>query len=227
MIDEFDGPLDLLLHLIKKSNINICDIKLSLIADQYLEYINEMKKLDLDIASEYLVVAAELIEIKSKNLLPKEEEDSEDPEVNLIERIKEYEKYKNLVNIFRSYELTEMKYHNKEPEMSNKYIDKTELKEGITLDMLLEAFKDFLNKKEDEKPLNTKITTKEYSLDDRNKEIKNILKMRKKVYFDELFENFEKGYIVITFLSILDLCKKNEINITQENNFSKIVLEVK
>ena len=99
-INEFEGPLDLLLHLIKESNIKIEDIKIDEITKQYLDYINKMEEMNLDIASEYLVMAAELIEMKSNNLLPKKEEkelvEEEDPKEELIRRLLEYESYKKL-----------------------------------------------------------------------------------------------------------------------------------
>ena len=107
-INEFEGPLDLLLHLIKESNIKIEDIKIDEITKQYLDYINKMEEMNLDIASEYLVMAAELIEMKSNNLLPKKEEkelvEEEDPKEELIRRLLEYESYKKMTEVFREYE---------------------------------------------------------------------------------------------------------------------------
>ena len=104
-IKEFSGPLDLLLHLIKKSNINIYDISIDEITKQYLLYIEKMEEMNLNIASEYLVMAAELIEMKSSYLLPKQETESdeieEDPKENLIKRLLEYEQYKNMSDTFK------------------------------------------------------------------------------------------------------------------------------
>ena len=109
-LSEFEGPLDLLLHLIKKDNINIFDISIKDITDQYLEYINKMKLEKLDVTSEYLVMAAELIELKSKLLLPNKteeiEEEIEEATNNLIDRLVEYEKYKNMTSTFKELENT-------------------------------------------------------------------------------------------------------------------------
>ena len=108
-INEFEGPLDLLLHLIKESNINIQDIEINQITKQYLDYINKMEELNINVAASYLVMAAELMEIKSKSLLPNEEEVSdEDEEIisreNLINKLLEYEKYKNMIDTFKDME---------------------------------------------------------------------------------------------------------------------------
>jgi segregation and condensation protein A len=227
-IDKFEGPLDLLLHLIKKSNINITDINIVDITKQYLEYIKEMEELNLDIASEYLTMAAELIEMKSKILLPQQEEDVEDDRQNLINRLIDYEQYKHVIERFKTLELDRRDEFTKEPEDLRKYdcVSETHLNSDITLNDLLEAFNIFLEKKEKEKPLNTKITTKEYSVTKRSEEIKEILNNKKKITFNELFEEYNKSYIVVTFLAILNLSKKENIKLKQDNNFKEIYIEV-
>jgi len=225
-IDKFEGPLDLLLHLIKKSNINIVDISIVDITKQYLDYINEMEEMNLDIASEYLTMAAELIEMKSKILLPQQEEDVEDDRQNLINRLIDYEQYKQVIERFKTLELGRRDEFTKTPEDLKKYdcVSETHLKDNITLNDLLEAFNIFINKKE--KPLNTKITTKEYSVTKRSEEIKQILNKRKKITFNELFKEYNKSYIVVTFLAILNLSKKENIKLKQDNNFKEIYIEV-
>ena len=116
-IDNFTGPMDLLLHLIKESKMNIMDIKLEIIIDNYLEYINKMQKMNLDIASSYLVMASELLEIKSRMLLPKqeEEEEEEDPKERLINRLILYEQYKSQVESFKKLESERNNYYTKIP----------------------------------------------------------------------------------------------------------------
>lgn len=227
-IDKFEGPLDLLLHLIKKSNINITDINIVDITKQYLEYIKEMEELNLDIASEYLTMAAELIEMKSKILLPQQEEDVEDDRQNLINRLIDYEQYKQVIEKFKTLELDRRDEFTKVPEDLKKYdcVSETHLNKDITLNDLLDAFSIFLQKKEKEKPLNTKITTKEYSVTKRSEEIKEILNKKKKITFNELFKEYNKSYIVVTFLAILNLSKKENIKLKQENNFKEIYIEV-
>lgn len=232
-IDNFDGPLDLLLHLIKKDDIDIYDIKIEDITKQYLDYINKMKKMNLDIASEYLVMASELMEIKSFSLLPHnktEEEDEyvEDPREQLIKKLVEYQKYKDIAPFFKKLEEERSKEYSKTiSDLSEfKTNEKIEL-DDIDLSDLVKAFQEFLKRKELEKPLNTKITNKEYSIKKRNLEIKKILQKKKKITFEELFEEHNKSYYIVTFLSILDLAKKQDIKITQEDNFSKIFLSLK
>lgn len=227
-IDKFEGPLDLLLHLIKQSNIDIYDIKIDEIAKQYLDYINKMESLNLDIASSYLVMAAELIEIKASMLLPKpeveEDEFEEDPKERLIKRLIEYENYKEMTSKFHELEIERKEYFTKVPSDISDYKGSNNLPDDVVLDDLINAFEKFLNRKEISKPLNTKITTKEYSISVRSKEIYNMIKRKKKINFSELFEIKTKDYIVVSFLSILSLAKNKEIKIVQESNFENIVL---
>ena len=232
-IDNFDGPLDLLLHLIKKMDIDIYDISIEEITKQYLDYINSMKELNLDIASEYLVMASELIEMKSSMLLPKndivEDEYEEDPKERLIKRLIEYKRYKELVPDFKELEQLRKEEFTKEPDSLDEFKKETEdvILEDLKLEDLINAFSEFLKRKELEKPLNTKITKKEYSVKKRNKEIKKILEEKKKNSFEELFDVMTKDYVVVTFLSILDLARKQSLVIKQENNFNKIYLKIK
>lgn len=227
-IDKFEGPLDLLLHLIKKSNINIIDINIVEITQQYLDYINKMEKLNLDIASSYLVMASELIEMKSNILLPKPNLDEiEEERQELINKLIDYEQYKKLTSYFKNLETDRREEYTKEPMDLRKYgyTSETHLKGEVELEDLVNALNKFFTKKQLEKPLNTKITSKEYSQKERSEEIINIIKKRKKIEFEELFDKYEKSYVVVTFLSILDLARKSYININQEKNFNKIYIE--
>ena len=233
-INEFEGPLDLLLHLIKQSNIDIYDIEISEITKQYLDYINKMEELNINVASSYIVMAAELMEIKSKSLLPKKEEepDEEDEEViskeNLINKLIEYKKYKEMAPSFKELEQTRQNIYIKSPEKLNNYLDEIVVKnEDTSVDDLVDAFKKFLERKNLEKPITTKITNKEYSVKERKHNIKNILKEKKKVLFTELFEENNTGFIIVTFLSILEMTKEKEIIIKQDTNFSNITIELK
>lgn len=231
-IDNFDGPLDLLLHLIKKSDIDIYDISIEEITKQYLGYITKMQEMDLDIASEYLIMASELMEIKSSMLLPSTqvEEDTyeEDPREQLIKRLIEYKKYKEITSEFRTLEEERKKEYTKNSSDLSEFKVEEEVDLGdINIDDLINAFNKLLERKELEKPLNTKITKREYSVKKRSQEIKSILKQKKNVDFEELFEEVNREYIVVTFLSILDLAKKQDLLIKQDDNFSKIYLSLK
>ena len=230
-INEFQGPLDLLLHLIKQSNISINEIGIDKITKQYLNYIQRMEELNLDIASEYLVMAAELIEIKSSSLLPKndveDDEYEEDPKEKLINRLLEYEQYKKMTDTFKELEEYRQEIYTREPDNLLDYKDDDEVDYGVDLNDLIDALNKFLEQKQLDKPLNTKITNKEYSVSIRSHEIRNILKKKKKVNFVDLFEVYNKEYIVITFLSILAMSRKQEIEIEQEQNFKNIIIKEK
>ena len=146
-INEFEGPLDLLLHLIKQSNIDIVDIEINEITKQYLDYINKMEELNINVASSYLVMAAELMEIKSKSLLPKQEEETEGEEEvvskeNLINKLLEYQKYKNMISTFKDMETERQKIYVKSPEKVSNYVNEIIKNDNDTsIDDLVNAFK--------------------------------------------------------------------------------------
>ena len=158
-----------------------------------------------------------------------EDDDSyeEDPRENLINRLLEYKKYKEMIDTFKEMETDRRDIFTKEP-MNLKDFKKDIVNEGdITLDDLLKALNDFLKRKEAQKPRTTKITKKEISVSDRTKDIRKILSERKKVSFFDLFEQKTRAYVVVTFLSILEMAKHGEIKIVQENNFNEITVNLR
>ena len=231
-IDNFEGPLDLLLHLVKEANIDILDIKVEEITDKYLEYIKREEELNINIAASYLVMASELMYLKSKSLLPvvkKDDEEVEDEEItreNLINRLIEYKRYKEMTPVFKELEEERKKIYIKAPEKVSNYVDNTLVGEA-SVDDLIEAFKRFLERKEEEKPLETTIARKEYSVKERKNNIRNILKVKKKVYLEELFEEYNRPVVVVTFLSILEMVKEKSVVISQDRNFDKILIELR
>ena len=232
-IEDFSGPLDLLLHLIKESKMNIYDLKINEITKQYIDFINHMEKLNIDVASEYLVMASTLIHLKSKMLINEkdEEETVNDEEITTEEELKrrliEYNQYKELTNSFKILENKRQEVYTKVPESLNEFRENIKLNTDTTLDDLLNAFEEFLKRQKYLKPLDTKVTEKELSVTKRSKEIKSILKKKKKMNFFELFEVVNKPYVVVTFLSILEMAKNNEISINQGKNFDNILIEMK
>ena len=233
-IDAFEGPLDLLLHLIKKSNISIYDISVEEITNQYLDYINKMEELNIDVASSYLVMAASLVELKSKSLLPHKEEkedDNDEEELSrdsLINRLVEYQKYKDITSKFKELELERDQIYIKPPENINNYVsEKITSEYGVSSELLVEAFEKLLERKNFEKPLLTKITNKEYSVRQRKSEIKKILSSKKTVEFSELFEVRNISYVITTFLSILEMAREDDLIIKQDDNFKNIYIELK
>ena len=227
-LDNFQGPMDLLLHLIKKKKMNILDIKLEIIIDEYLDYIKHMEDMNLNIASSYLVMASELIEIKSRMLLPNslEDEDEDDLKENLVNRLIEYEKYKELVPIFKQLEDERSNYKTKSPSSILEYKSDENYTSDLNMEDLVNAYKKFLERIEDEKPITTKVTKKEISVASQIKNIRDKLKSEKRFDFFNLFEIKTKEYIIATFLAILEMSRENEIRIIQDGNFKNIVVEV-
>ena len=177
-------------------------------------------------------MASELIEIKSSSLLPVQhneaDEFEEDPRERLINRLLEYKYYKESTSSFKELESIRKEVYTKEPCDLRDYVDNNEVVDyGVDLNDLLCAFAKFLNEKETHKPLNTKITNKEYSVGKRSIEIRDIIRVKKKVSFSELFDVMTKEYVVVTFLAILSMSKKQEIKISQEDNFKDICIVAK
>jgi segregation and condensation protein A len=230
---DFEGPLDLLLHLVKESKMDIYEINIHEIIDQYLDFIHSMKEKNIDVASEYLVMASELVHLKSKLLVNRKEEENEDDEftINSEEDLKnkllEYEKYKEITSSFQELEERRGEVYTKLPENIRDYIEDNNPHHGeLDIEDLFNAYMLFLDRQKLTKPLNTKITKKELSVEDKIKDIRTILTKRKRVNFLELFTEVTKDQIVVTFLSILEMTKNNEINITQKDNFSPIMIEM-
>ncbi len=228
-IDKFEGPLDLLLHLIKESDIDIFDINIAEITNQYLKYIETMENLNLNIDSEYLVMAAQLIEMKSRELLPNETSDDldeyeEDPKEALINRLLEYQKYKELALEFHDLEDNRKLMYSKIPSELTSFKSNEVILDDISLDDLVLAFVNFQKRKLLERPLNTVVTRKEYSVHERCLDIIKRLNHKKKIKFEELFDIHSKDYVVVTFLAILDLAKNGRLMIKQDRNLDEIIL---
>ena len=230
-INDFDGPLDLLWHLIKAHKMDIYDINIEKITKEYLSFIDEHKELTIDGASEYLVMASELIHLKSKLLLNKndEEEDAEyeiNTEDDLRNRLIEYEKLKAAADRLVELEDKRKEVLTKLPSNLSEYADKSvKLSSDITLDDLLKAFEGYLNRKKLDEPVNKAVTKRELSVEDRCLSIKSYLHNRGKVNFLDLFDEVDKPYVIVTFLGILNLVKSREAVISQEYNFGDIYIE--
>ncbi|MES1045735.1 segregation/condensation protein A [Bacillus obstructivus] len=232
-IDAFEGPLDLLLHLINRLEIDIYDIPMAAITEQYLIYIHTMKELELDIASEYLVMAATLLAIKSKMLLPKHEEEleedfeyEEDPRDDLVEKLIEYRKYKEAAQELKHLEEERGQIFTKPPSDLSEYMKDIQIDQqqsDVTIYDMIGALNKLLRRKKLQKPLSTKISRQEISIENRMEEILNDLtSISGRRSFFTLFEIPDKHHIVITFLAVLELMKRNEILVEQEGNFEEI-----
>lgn len=223
-LENFEGPLDLLLHLIKEAKMDITDIKLSEITDQYIKYLDQVDELDMEKASEFIEMAATLLEIKSKKLIPRLDDftpEEEDSEQRLIRQIEEYklfkeasENLKNIENINRLY---------KEPEPSaNKC--KIVIKDMV-LDNLLDVFANLLHKvrvkSQDIEPKN--IVKDRFTVAEKIAAIKDSVMVKEKIKFSELIdENITRSEVINVFLAILELLKLQTISIVQNNIFEEI-----
>ena len=177
-INEFEGPLDLLLHLIKINEMNIMDIQIEEITKQYVDYLKSQERLNIDIDSEYLVMASELMEIKSKMLLPNEKMDEEDEEIDpreeLIQSLLEYEAYKKLSQVLEEKNENRSYIYTKLPENINNYVEDVDISNEGEIEDLINAFKLFLERKSKSKPLKTRVTVKEISVSSRCLEIRDV-----------------------------------------------------
>lgn len=234
-IEAFQGPMDLLLHLIDKAEIDIYDIPINVIAEQFIEYIGEMEELNLEVASEFLLMAATLLEIKSKMLLPQktkdtgdEMEDEElDPRAELIKRIVEYKRYKDAAEELKNFESIYSKMFVKPREELVEYIDDEVQLTGLNIDMLLQSLnKMIVNNKRKINTLDISfIQREEYTLEQCIEKIKNKLEIKERIKFSELFtSSSNRSEIVVYFLSILELVRSKYINIEQKEDFSDLFI---
>ena len=240
-LNVFEGPLDLLLHLIEKNKVNIYDIPIVTITEQYLEYINNMEEEDLDVMSEFLVMAAHLIKIKSKMLLPRveeNEEEEEDPRDELVKRLLEYKMYKYAANELKDLEITGSKSFYKTPsipsEVKNYHqeIDPYDMisEMDINLEKLNDIFKSVMRKQVDKvDPIRSKfknIEKEEISLEAKMIEVREQVRGLEGINFRTLLEmQASRMNIIVTFLAVLELMKVSAITIRQDELFGDIVID--
>lgn len=228
-IKTYEGPIELLLDLIKQNEIDIYDIPINLITSQFLEYISMSKILNMDLTSDFLLMAASLIEIKSKMLLPKEElfndEDenySTDPREELVKKILEYEKYREVSTLLKESFDFEIKSIYKLPEdFSN--IDKVEFLKNLKVDSLQIAFTNILNKIEKKETVH-KISVENFSTEMAMSDIKERLKTNSELSFFDTTKNSSIEVVVSYFLSILELAKLGLIGLKQTDDLEDIVI---
>ena len=233
-IDTFEGPLDLLLHLIRISEVDIYDIPIFEITEQYIAYLKSMEQFDMEIASEFLVMAATLIEIKSKMLLPGKNSDNElaaeeDPRQELVDKLVEYKKYKEFAHQLKDIEVNNLIYF-KDPEILDDIENKEVFFQNITLDNLMLAFKKVVktyeNKFNDRAVIPENIQFDEFKIEEKMEDIKSILYIKKNCTFNSFFENLKSSMeLIVTFLAMLELIKTRYIKAVQYKNFADIYVE--
>jgi segregation and condensation protein A len=237
-LDTFEGPLDLLLHLIERAEVDIYDIPVVEITDQYMEHLYIMQELQLDIASEFLVMAATLLAIKSKMLLPRREEpvfdewgaevyeEEGDPREELVQRLLEYKKYKKIAETFRDREKERSRVYTRPAEDLSRFIPEDENPiANVTIYDLVDALQKAL-KRVSRKERAVKVQRDEISLRDRIEEIERLLAVAGgKIYFSQLLEKGNsKIEIVTTFLAILEMMKKRIVVCEQDGLFEDITV---
>ena len=229
-LDNFEGPLDLLCYLIDKNKMDIYKVSISDITEQYIQYLKQQEELNLEIASEFLVMASTLLLIKSKGLLPKvEEEEEEITEEELLRRIIDYKKYKEISKVFKEKIEVFSKRFYKLPDKIE--LPKQEIEKKFTMEDIVEKYKSLVEKNENKKNENSlnieKIAVYEtYSVADKVKDIFRELVKKPKFVFNKLFSLKEKpkAEVVTAFSSVLELSRRNKINAEQIETFGDIVI---
>ncbi len=232
-IDNFEGPLDLLCHLIDINKMNIYDINLNEITDQYIKYLNEMEKMNLEIASEFLVMASTLLYLKSKKLLPKQEEETEElTEEELIRRIIEYKKFKEISKTIKQnyLEYSNRIFKGQEPIK----LPKQKLETNYDNALIPNIYKDLMQRASERINLNAKNIEKialveNYTVSSKVKEMFKVLIKQKKFVFNKLFsiKKRNKQEVVTAFSGLLELSRRSKVDTTQEELFGDIVVEKK
>ena len=232
-IDNFEGPLDLLCHLIDKNKMDIYDIKINEIADQYIEYLNQMEEMNLDIASEFIMMASTLIYLKSKSLLPKQEEAEEElTEEELIQRIIEYKKYKEIIRKLKvNYEENSKVFLGNQEQIE---LPKKRIEKEYDKDLIPNLYKTLLEKNEEKINKNAEniekiAITDNYTVTSKVKEMFKALIKNNKFVFNKLFslKEHNKQEVVTAFSGLLEMSKRDKVNTKQEDLFEDIIVEKK
>lgn len=239
-LEKFEGPLDLLLHLIDKNKVDIYDIPIVEITRQYLEYVNQMEREDLNIVSDFLVMAATLLDIKSRMLLPAKEDEEgeeEDPRVELVARLLEYKRYKMMAQELLDLEEDAQGILFKPPTVPKevaKYeppVDLDQLLDGLTLAKLQRIFEGVMKRQEDKvDPIRSSFGTikkEPVSLEERVMDVLRFARKKRRFSFRQMLtRQGDKLEIVVTFLAVLELMKVGKLSLTQEHTFDDMEIEI-
>lgn len=240
-LETFEGPLDLLLHLLEKNKVNIYDIPIVEITNQYMDYIHEMERQDLNVMSEFMVMAATLIDIKARMLLPKkqaEEEEEEDPRAELVQQLLEYKLYKSIAYELKDRQIDADKLMYKAPTLPaevSEYVQPVDIEEllsGLTLNRLNHIFESVMRRQADKiDPVRSrfgKIEKEEVSLEEKMADLENFAQTHRTFSFRGLLQRQAgRVQIIVTFLAVLELMKTGKIEIVQEKAFDDISITSK
>tara|TARA_B100001250_G_scaffold317096_1_gene279541 strand:+ start:103 stop:840 length:738 start_codon:yes stop_codon:yes gene_type:complete len=229
-LEIFEGPLDLLLYLIKKDEVDIYEVSIERITDQYLEYIDTFKILNIELASEFIVMAANLMYIKSRTLLPRNEQapeediDEEDPRWELIRQLVEYKKFKDAANYLEKREVENQKFYSAEQQFCDDLEEDGEPIVNVGIFELIQAFQGVLKRFDDEDDL-TEIADDRFTVSDKIDYLITNVSKGQKVKFYQLFEEAStKSEVLVTFLALLELIRLNEFQVRQNGVLGEIEL---
>ena len=228
-IDAFEGPMDLLMHLIEKNKIDIYDIPIAELTRQYLDYLDKFREFTMEIASSFLVMAATLLQIKSRMMLPKapqaEGEPEEDPRFELVQRILEYRKFKQVSQVLGDMAGVQERFVAREPmELPVHHLPPG----NLSLRQLVEAFHTVLSVKEELSIPKALVEPEEYSIKDKMEDIILLLgRSRGKLLFSEAFRSGTRGELIVTFLALLELMKLRTVTVKQQRSFAEIYICVR
>lgn len=232
-IDNFEGPLDLLCYLIDKNKMNIYDVNLSDITEQYIEFLNAMEEMNLEIASEFLVMASTLLYLKSKKLLPKQEEEEEEiTEEELIRRIIEYKKFKEISKTLKeNYKIYANRFYKGQEEIK---LPKQKIEKDYDPEKIPEVYRLLIERNSVKINQNAKNIEKialvdKYTVSEKVREMYKILAKQKKFIFNKLFaiNKKEKQEVITAFSGLLEMSRRNKVETSQEELFGDIVVEEK
>lgn len=239
-LEAFSGPLDLLLHLINRLEIDIYDIPMAELTEQYIDHIHAMQTLELNEASEYLVMAATLLAIKSRTLIPINEGeidleefdvDEVDPREELVARLIEYKKYKEAATQLQELESERGQVFTKAPADLSEFMSDEQMTmfdTNVNVYDMLSAFQKLMRRKQLKKPLATRIARQEISVKEQMRSVVNVLKQAGgKLMFSQLFKYEDKPMLVLTFLTLLELMKRQVVFVEQEKNFDDLSVLLK
>lgn len=229
-INDFEGPLDLLCHLIEKNKVDIFDVKISDITDQYIEYINAMERMNLEVTSEFLIMASTLLYLKSKTLLPKETEDEEElTEEELLQRIIDYKKYKEISKIFaKNYEIYSKRIFKLPDEIK---LPKQQLDKNYDMELIPQAYEQIINKNKQKINQNAKniqkiAITDTYTVGSKVKDMYRELIRNKRFVFNRMFslQKHNKNEVVTAFSGLLEMSRRNKVLTEQNELFGDITV---
>ena len=232
-LEIFEGPLDLLLYLVKKEEVDIYEVNLTKIATQFIDYVQLMKELDLDIAGEFLVMAATLMYIKSRELLPKnqqaeipEEEEEEDPRWELIRQLVEYKKFKDAAGKLQERELIQEQIYARIPGRLEFTAEPTAARPEVSIFDLVNAVSNIL-KRYNQRPQTRDVFEEKWTVSEKIESLAALVQERKRLRFSEVFEKIEhRGEAIVTFLALLELIRLKQLRVEQTEPFAEIEISM-